>query len=317
MFSPDRPVRRCREPTDRDPEGPRRAAGAGPARTADPAHRDPRADRTGETRALNATAASSRLGGRLRPASSPARCWSGCTPAAASAGCSASSRSCRGCARSTRTDRSPATLLGAWAMSVAFTAAVFAWFGARDRQLHAARRDRRPGAAARSPRRCSSRSSSPSRWCATSPRRRHGPSLGALAGAAAWVATEWLVPRLLGDTLGYGLYPSRLLRQAADRRRRGGPHARCCCSRTKRIAAALARRAGGVRAMARPLALAALVPLLLAAYGAAALARRADVPPASRCAWDSCSRTSSTTSACAARRAPTRSFARCSTPITR
>ena len=46
--------------------------------------------------------------------------------------------------------------------------------------------------------------------------RRHGRALRALAGAAAWVATEWLVPRLLGDTLGYGLYPSRLLRQAAD-----------------------------------------------------------------------------------------------------
>jgi apolipoprotein N-acyltransferase len=34
---------------------------------------------------------------------------------------------------------------------------------------------------------------------------RHGPALRAIAAAAAWVATESLVPRLLGDTLGYGL----------------------------------------------------------------------------------------------------------------
>jgi apolipoprotein N-acyltransferase len=40
--------------------------------------------------------------------------------------------------------------------------------------------------------------------------------LRAFAAAAAWVATEWLVPRLLGDSFRYGLYPSRLLRQAAD-----------------------------------------------------------------------------------------------------
>ncbi|MGN6152118.1 MAG: hypothetical protein ACTHOH_08940 [Lysobacteraceae bacterium] len=38
--------------------------------------------------------------------------------------------------------------------------------------------------------------------------RRHGVALRALAGACAWVATEWLVPKLLGDTLGHGLLPS-------------------------------------------------------------------------------------------------------------
>ncbi len=46
--------------------------------------------------------------------------------------------------------------------------------------------------------------------------RRHGAIVRALAGASAWVATEWLVPSLLGDTIGHGLYPSRLLRQVAD-----------------------------------------------------------------------------------------------------
>ncbi len=46
--------------------------------------------------------------------------------------------------------------------------------------------------------------------------RSHGPVARALAGAAAWVAAEWLLPKLLGDTLGHGLYPAATLRQAAD-----------------------------------------------------------------------------------------------------
>jgi apolipoprotein N-acyltransferase len=46
--------------------------------------------------------------------------------------------------------------------------------------------------------------------------RRHGAVVRALAGASAWVATEWCIPRLLGDTIGHGLYPSALLRQFAD-----------------------------------------------------------------------------------------------------
>ena len=46
--------------------------------------------------------------------------------------------------------------------------------------------------------------------------RRHGPLLRAVAAASAWVACEWLVPKLLGDTLGHGLFPSSVLRQVAD-----------------------------------------------------------------------------------------------------
>jgi apolipoprotein N-acyltransferase len=38
----------------------------------------------------------------------------------------------------------------------------------------------------------------------------------ALAGACAWIGTEWLVPKLFADTLGYGLHPSRWMRQGAD-----------------------------------------------------------------------------------------------------
>ena len=46
--------------------------------------------------------------------------------------------------------------------------------------------------------------------------RRHGAVLRALAAACAWVGCEWLLPKLLGDTLGHGLYPSLPLRQLAD-----------------------------------------------------------------------------------------------------
>ena len=96
--------------------------------------------------------------------------------------------------------------------------------------------------------------------------RRYGALLGALAGAAAWVATEWLAPKLLGDTIGYALYPSRLLRQGADVGGAAGLTVLLLLT-NESVAAALARRADGLRALARPVALAALLPLLLAGYG--------------------------------------------------
>ena len=45
--------------------------------------------------------------------------------------------------------------------------------------------------------------------------RRGGAGLWptALAGASAYVGTEWAIPKLFGDTLGYGLYPSAWMRQ--------------------------------------------------------------------------------------------------------
>ncbi|WP_206202304.1 apolipoprotein N-acyltransferase [Thermomonas aquatica] len=46
--------------------------------------------------------------------------------------------------------------------------------------------------------------------------QRHGAAVRALAGACAWTGCEWLLPKLLGDTLGHGLYPSLPLRQLAD-----------------------------------------------------------------------------------------------------
>lgn len=46
--------------------------------------------------------------------------------------------------------------------------------------------------------------------------RRFGFVVRTFAAASAWVATEWLLPKLLGDTIGHGLYPSQYLRQLAD-----------------------------------------------------------------------------------------------------
>ena len=111
--------------------------------------------------------------------------------------------------------------------------------------------------------------------------RRHGAALRALAGACAWVATEWLWPKLLGDTLGHGLHGSALLRQAADL---GGAAALTfvllLCNEA--LAAALRAHRDGRRAWAPPLGIALTLPLLLAGYGATRLsalhAADADAP---------------------------------------
>ncbi len=96
--------------------------------------------------------------------------------------------------------------------------------------------------------------------------RRFGPLPAALAAAAAWVAAERCVPRLLGDTIGHGLYPSALLRQAADLGGAAGLTLLLLLA-NQGVAAAWALRRAGWRAVARPLGAAALAPLLLAAYG--------------------------------------------------
>ena len=111
--------------------------------------------------------------------------------------------------------------------------------------------------------------------------RRHGVALRALAGAGAWVATEWLVPKLLGDTLGHGLLPSTTLRQAADLGGAAGLTFALVLA-NEAFAVAWTRRRDGVRAAARPLACALALPLALAGYGALRLASLplygADVP---------------------------------------
>ena len=101
-------------------------------------------------------------------------------------------------------------------------------------------------------------------------RRRHGAAFGALAGAAAWVATERLLPKMLGDTFGHGLYPAVLLRQAADI---GGAAGLSFLLLLANEAAAqvLTRRRCALPDLLRPVALGVAVPLLLTLYGLAAL----------------------------------------------
>lgn len=100
--------------------------------------------------------------------------------------------------------------------------------------------------------------------------RWYGRGVCAMAAAASWVALEWLAPRLLGDSLGYGLYPSRSLRQAADVGGTAGLTFLLLLA-NEGVALGLARYREGWRAAARPLALAALIPAVLGAYGAAVL----------------------------------------------
>jgi apolipoprotein N-acyltransferase len=98
--------------------------------------------------------------------------------------------------------------------------------------------------------------------------RGRGAAVIALAGACAWVGTEWALPKLLGDSLGLGLHPSRLLRQAADVA--GVPGLTFVvvlgneCLRAS--TAAVAGR-GGLRAAAAPLGVLLLMLAVLAGYG--------------------------------------------------
>ena len=108
--------------------------------------------------------------------------------------------------------------------------------------------------------------------------RRHGPLLRARAGASAWVACEWALPTLLGDTLGHGLFASTLLRQAADLGGAAGLTFLLLLV-NEGVALAIARRGSGRRAMAMPLAGAAALVLALAGYGAMRLPALQAPPP--------------------------------------
>jgi apolipoprotein N-acyltransferase len=107
--------------------------------------------------------------------------------------------------------------------------------------------------------------------------RRHGAIVRALAGASAWVATEWLVPKLLGDTLGHGLFPSYLLRQIADVGGAAGLTFLLILI-NEAIAAAVTHRREGARASIKPLAIAASIVALMAGYGAMRLSALTTMP---------------------------------------
>ena len=163
------------------------------------------------------------------------------------------------------------TLSSGWLMTVAFTAAVFGWFGVAignytgigagtgvaallmlapllQPQLVAFALVRY--------------------WVG----RRHGPWLRAIAAASAWVACEWLVPRLFGDSLGHGLYPSPLLRQFADVGGVAGITFLLILI-NECIAIALIRRREPVRSMAMPVIAGIAIVGLMSGYGALRLSR--------------------------------------------
>ncbi len=97
--------------------------------------------------------------------------------------------------------------------------------------------------------------------------RRYGAAVRALVAASAWVACEWALPKLLGDTLGHGLYPSAWLRQGADLGGAAGLTFALLLS-NEALALAIARRRDGMPAWLRPLAIAGVIAASLAGYGA-------------------------------------------------
>ncbi|HEU0154004.1 MAG TPA: apolipoprotein N-acyltransferase [Arenimonas sp.] len=167
-------------------------------------------------------------------------------------------------------------LASGWLMSVAFVAAVFLWFGAAIGSYTGAGAGTgmavllvlaplmQPQLLAFALVR---------HWVGT----HHGPVLRALAGAAAWVGVEWALPKLLGDTLGHGLFPSATLRQAADL---GGAALLTVLLVLVNEAVALAihRRREAWRARGAPLAAAAAVLVAMMAYGQLRLATLAPAP---------------------------------------
>ena len=96
--------------------------------------------------------------------------------------------------------------------------------------------------------------------------RRYGPIIRTLAAASAWVAAEWLIPKLLGDTIGHGLYPSAYLRQVADLGGAAGISFILIVV-NECIAYAVTHRSDGVRVLIKPLALVLCIPILIAGYG--------------------------------------------------
>jgi apolipoprotein N-acyltransferase len=164
----------------------------------------------------------------------------------------------------------PGALMSAWLMSVAFTAAAFWWFG-----LAIGDYTRVGGSIGLAVLLLLAPVFQPQFLAFSLVRhlagKRHGPAVRALAAAAAWVGAEWALPKVLGDTLGYGLYPSAVMRQFADLGGSAGLTVLLLLA-NEGFALAWARRAGGWRKVSKPMIYAALVPGVIAAYGFFALA---------------------------------------------
>src|SRR5262249_46972304 len=104
------------------------------------------------------------------------------------------------------------------------------------------------------------------------PRPRAAGGGGPLAGAVAWVGTEWACPKLFGDTLGYGLWPCAWMRQAADVA--GVPGLTLALLLGNECALAAARALAGAEPRRAVVPTAGLVTLVLALSGDGALRER-------------------------------------------
>ncbi len=104
--------------------------------------------------------------------------------------------------------------------------------------------------------------------------RKRSRWLSVWLATAAWVVSEWLLPKVLGDTLGHGLAPSLWLRQGADLAGAEGLTAVLLIVNAA-IALAWSKRSEVTnksthrwRDWLGPLTIALLLPTVLAAYGA-------------------------------------------------
>jgi apolipoprotein N-acyltransferase len=157
-------------------------------------------------------------------------------------------------------------LLSGWLMSMAYVLAVFAWFGSAVGTFTGA------GTPAATLALCALAPLLQLQVLAYAATRhlvgqRSGPLLRALAAASAWVACEWICTKLLGDTLGHGLYPSAYLRQLADLGGAAGLSFLLILI-NEALALALTRRRAGARALLAPLTMAATLLALMFGYGA-------------------------------------------------
>ncbi len=84
--------------------------------------------------------------------------------------------------------------------------------------------------------------------------------------STAWIAAEWVIPKLLNDTLGHGIYPSVIFRQFADI---GGVNGITflLIIINQAIALAITRRNKSTNAWIMPSVSAVLITALMAGYG--------------------------------------------------
>lgn len=106
---------------------------------------------------------------------------------------------------------------------------------------------------------------------------RERPLLRAMAGAAAWVACEAFVPKLLGDTLGHALHASTTLRQAAELGGAAGLTVMLLLV-NEALALAAQRHREGLRRWVLPTGIAVALVIVPAAFGQWRLAALAAPP---------------------------------------